>query len=255
MKPTLLLLLLVLAGCAAPEEAAAPVAWESWSPAAFERAARERRLVLLDLGAVWCHWCHVMDRETYGNPEVAKLIAESFVAVHVNQDERPDLANRYEDYGWPATVVFAADGTELVKFRGYIPPRRMIALLRAVAADPTPGPSAVDRALHGPAAEPELPPEIDEELHVAWEGAYDRAQQGWGDAYKYLDPDCVELAIAEGRDDLARGTLDAMLALVDPAWGGVYQYSDGGVWTNPHFEKIMSFQAEDMRLYALAWRV
>ncbi|MBI2922446.1 MAG: thioredoxin domain-containing protein [Planctomycetes bacterium] len=245
----------LLSGCAGTGTPVPPVAWEGWSQEAFARAAREKRLVLLDLGAVWCHWCHVMDRETWGDPEVARLIAKDFVAVHVNQDERPDLANRYEDYGWPATVVFAADGTELVKFRGYIPPRRMAALLRAVAADPTPGPSAVERILRAPAAEPKLPAEIDDGLHAAWEAAYDRAQQGWGDAYKYLDPDCVELAIAEGRDDLARGTLDAMLALVDPVWGGVYQYSDGGVWTNPHFEKIMSFQAEDLRIYSLAYRV
>jgi hypothetical protein len=65
----------------------------------------------------------------------------------------------------------------------------------------------------------------------------------------------VELAIVEGLDEMARGTLDAALGLVDPVWGGVYQYSHGGVWTNPHFEKIMSFQAEDMRVYALAYRV
>jgi hypothetical protein len=249
----LMLSALAAGGCSSPPHAA--VEWQPWSEDVFKAATREEKLVLLDLGAVWCHWCHVMDRETYGDPAVAATIREHFIPVHVNQDERPDLANRYEDYGWPATVIFGPDGKELVKFRGYIPPARMLSLLKGVVADPTPGPSAFDRGTVAAAASPVLGEDLDGGLHRAWEAAYDRTHQGWGDVHKYLDPDCVELAIAEGRDDLARPTLDAMLGLVDPVWGGVYQYSHGGVWTNPHFEKIMSFQAEDMRIYSLAWRV
>jgi uncharacterized protein YyaL (SSP411 family) len=115
MKALLLALAAVsLAGCASSEKPApAKIAWQPWSEAAFDRAKIDRKLVLLDLGAVWCHWCHVMDKETYGNPEIAAYMDEHFVAIHVNQDERPDLANRYEDYGWPATILFTADGTEL----------------------------------------------------------------------------------------------------------------------------------------------
>ncbi|KAF0246323.1 MAG: hypothetical protein FD180_811 [Planctomycetota bacterium] len=247
----------MLAACSAIDKSGsthAAISWQPWSDAAFEAAKRERKLVLLDLGAVWCHWCHVMDRETYGDPEVAKYVGEHFIAIHVNQDERPDLANRYEDYGWPATILFAADGTELGKFRGFMPPKRLLALFGAFVADPTPGPSALGREPVA-AADAILPRDLDNGLHGAWEAAYDRKEQGWGSVLKYLDPDCVELAMAEGRDDMARGTLDAMLQLIDPVWGGVYQYSHGGVWTNPHFEKIMSFQAEDMRIYALAHRV
>jgi pimeloyl-ACP methyl ester carboxylesterase len=117
------------------------IAWTDWSDTAFERARADGRLVLLDLGAVWCHWCHVMEETTYRDPEVVSLIRTRFVPVHVDQDARPDLSNRYEDYGWPATVVFDSAGQELVKFQGYIEPERMRGLLRAVIADPTPGPS------------------------------------------------------------------------------------------------------------------
>src|SRR5215470_15632705 len=123
-------------------EAQTTIAWQDWGDEAFARAAREHRLVLLDLGAVWCHWCHVMEETTYQDPEVTALLRDHFVAVRVDQDARPDLSNRYEDYGWPATIVFDARGTELVKFSGYIPPPRMASLLRAVVEDPTPGPSA-----------------------------------------------------------------------------------------------------------------
>ncbi|MCE9584425.1 MAG: DUF255 domain-containing protein [Planctomycetes bacterium] len=255
-KAAILLLLASLAGCSASElQPAGPVAWQPWGEAAFAKAKAGKKLVLLDLGAVWCHWCHVMDKETYGNPAVERELADHWVAVHVNQDERPDLANRYEDYGWPATILFDADGRELAKFRGFMEPKRLLSLLEAFDADPTPGPSAIAVNAPSAAANPALPRELDDTLHAAWEAAYDRDHAGWGTVLKYLDPDCVELAMVEGRDDLARPTLDAMLQLIDPAWGGVYQYSHGGVWTNPHFEKIMSFQAEDMRIYALAYRV
>src|SRR6185436_6038163 len=116
-------------GSAAPR---ARIRWESWSDTVFERARREDRLVLLDLEAVWCHWCHVMDATTYRDPAVVALVESKLIAVKVDQDARPDLSNRYEDYGWPATVIFDARGRELVKFRGYIPPGRMASLLRAV---------------------------------------------------------------------------------------------------------------------------
>src|SRR4051812_16896836 len=124
-----------------PGARAEAIHWESWSDAAFARAGREHRFVILDLEAVWCHWCHVMEEKTYADPEVRKLIAEKYIAIRVDQDARPDLSNRYEDYGWPATIVFAADGSEIVKRRGYIPPGEMIAMLKAIIADPSPGPS------------------------------------------------------------------------------------------------------------------
>ncbi|MGA3068557.1 MAG: DUF255 domain-containing protein, partial [Tepidisphaeraceae bacterium] len=86
------------------------IAWRDWSGDVFNQARREHRFVLLDLGTRWCHWCHVMEGTTYIDPEVIKLIGEKYLAVRVDADSRPDLANRYEDYGWPATVVFNADG-------------------------------------------------------------------------------------------------------------------------------------------------
>src|SRR5215472_4765928 len=80
------------------------IAWQSWSDSAFEKAQRENKPVILDLEAVWCHWCHVMDHETYGNPAIAKLLKEHFVTLKVDQDSRPDLSSRYQEYGWPATI-------------------------------------------------------------------------------------------------------------------------------------------------------
>src|SRR5262249_4964013 len=127
---------------AAPGHAAATqtahIDWQPWSDSVFERAAREHRFVLLDLEAVWCHWCHVMDEVTYSDPKVIELIQSKYIAVRVDQDSRPDISRRYEDYGWPATVVFNAEGGEIVKRRGYLAPRVMTSMLEEIIVDPSP---------------------------------------------------------------------------------------------------------------------
>jgi uncharacterized protein YyaL (SSP411 family) len=118
------LALFTLLGVTPARAADGGIAWQGWSETAFAQAKRENRFVLLDLGAVWCHWCHVMERDTYGNPAVADLIKARYVPVRVDQNARPDLSRHYEHYGWPATVVFSADGQEIVKLRGYVPAAR-----------------------------------------------------------------------------------------------------------------------------------
>src|ERR671918_52168 len=106
-----------------------PVRWMPWSSAVFERARREDKPILLDIGAVWCHWCHVMDRESYENPEVAQLINDNFIAIKVDRDERPDVDSRYQaavqamsgQGGWPLTAFLTPDGRPF--FGGtYFPP-------------------------------------------------------------------------------------------------------------------------------------
>ena len=82
-----------------------------------------------------------MEKTTYANPEVKELLASKYLPVRVDQDANPDLSSRYGDWGWPATIVFGPDGTEIAKIRGYIEPERMQALLKAIIDDPSPGPS------------------------------------------------------------------------------------------------------------------
>ena len=95
-----------------------PVQWNPWGPAAFERAQAENKPILLDIGAVWCHWCHVMDRESYEDAEIAAIINQHFIAVKVDRDERPDVDARYQSAvsaisgqgGWPLTAFLTPDG-------------------------------------------------------------------------------------------------------------------------------------------------
>ncbi len=95
-----------------------PVQWNEWGPEAFELATRENKPMLLDIGAVWCHWCHVMDRESYDDPAIAAIVNENFVPVKVDRDERPDIDSRYQaavqavsgQGGWPLTAFLTPDG-------------------------------------------------------------------------------------------------------------------------------------------------
>src|SRR5580704_5878115 len=95
-----------------------PVEWHEWGSEAFARAEGEDKPILLDIGAVWCHWCHVMDRESYEDPQLAEVINQNFIAVKVDRDERPDVDTRYQaavaaisgQNGWPLTAVLTPQG-------------------------------------------------------------------------------------------------------------------------------------------------
>src|SRR3984957_4900987 len=107
-----------------------PIQWHEWGPEAFAAAQRDNKPMLLDIGAVWCHWCHVMDRESYDDPEIAAIVNEHFIAMKVDRDERPDIDSRYQaavqavsgQGGWPLTAFLTPDGKP---FYGgtYFPPQ------------------------------------------------------------------------------------------------------------------------------------
>lgn len=261
-------LLLCLSAClpwlsccrsAGSDAAAAPGAidWQTWSAAAFTKARAEHKLVLLDLGAEWCHWCHVMEGTTYADVGVRTLLATHYVAIEADADRRLDLATRYQDYGWPATIVFDAEGRELWKNRGYVPPPRMRAVLQKLVEEPVP------IAAEDVAQTTELANGLDAAVRATllerMDALHDEQHGGFGFVHKYLDLAGVEwlLQRARGGSAVAKARvlrwLDAERALHDPVWGGAYQYSHGGVWENPHFEKVMVRQLADLRAYALAF--
>ena len=254
-------LFLVIAGPGGESKGAdgEKIHWNAWSPEVFERARREHRFVLLDLEAVWCHWCHVMDENTYADPVVIALVDSNYIAIRVDQDSRPDLANRYEDFGWPATVVFNGAGGEIVKRQGYIRPAEMVSMLKAIVADPSPGPSVKASAKIHFQDGLGLSTELRARLRHKLEAGYDTRMAGWGVDQKYLNCDNVEYCLAHadkaagGYEKMARETLAAQRQLIDPVWGGVYQYSTDDDWKHPHFEKIMQMQAGNLRIYALAY--
>jgi uncharacterized protein len=233
--------------------------WQPWSDTMFEQARREDRFVILYLEAVWCHWCHVMDEKTYSDPGVNAAIAQRFIPVRVDSDSRPDLARRYESYGWPATIVFNANGEEIVKLRGYKDAAVMTRVLEAIIKDPSPVEYSDSAVVTQFAAGASLDRKLREELARRYRATHDFKAGGFRQSLKFVDRDTIEFSLLRSASGdatatkIARQTLDGALNLIDPVWGGMYQYSTDGDWKHAHFEKILPIQADALRLYALAY--
>ena len=254
----------VRAPSAAPPLDATPreeLPWLAFDDALFARAKAEHKFVVLDGSAEWCHFCHVMEAVTYHDPEVRKLLDDHFLAAKVDVDSRPDVEERYAEYGWPATVIFSPDAVELGKFRGFLDPPTFKEILEQVVAGGASGKSA---ATSTPPPIPDAP--LTEE-HLAWiarmtelllDDAWDDEQGSWGHSQKvplFYD-NAWSLARGRAGDATARKrgltSLERQLDIVDPVWGGIYQYSTDGDWKHPHFEKLLYFNAGAIENYAEA---
>ena len=109
--------------------------WATWNAESFERAKQGDKIILINVIATWCHWCHVMDEETYADPEIAALLREHFVTIRVDSDARPDVAERYREWGWPATAFLTPDAQPVMALRGFKNPKAFGTLLRGLVAD------------------------------------------------------------------------------------------------------------------------
>jgi len=238
--------------------------WADLTPATLARAKAERRFIVLDGSAEWCHFCHVMEAETYHDPQVAEILAKSFIAVKVDVDARPDIEERYGAWGWPATVIFSPDAEELGKYRGYIPPKEFATILRdvvhagaAASADPHPAVTPLPVSTM-PLSEEELA-WIERRVELDLDEYYDEDEGGWGRSQKapIAQDNAWALLRARAGDRVMQErvlfTLDKQRAVLDPVWGGIYQYSVGRDWTHPHFEKLMPYQAGALENYAEAY--
>jgi hypothetical protein len=261
-------LALVLVGCAtaspAPQSAHPTLEFSVWESASFERAAAEDKLILINVIATWCHWCHVMDETTFADPEVAALLAEHFVVIRVDSDARPDVSERYRAWGWPASAFLSPHAEPVLNLRGYREPAVFAALLRELIAEHQRGElrRLDQRELPEQASDTDLDMGLDRALARAREqldGYFDVEGLGWGAPQKYPWPEPIDYAFVRARfhaDTLwqarALATLEAQTALLDPVAGGMYQYSLRGVWDRPHFEKIAMIQAGAIETYAHA---
>jgi uncharacterized protein YyaL (SSP411 family) len=256
-----------------------------WGEAAFRRAREEDRPILLDIGAVWCHWCHVMDRESYEDPDTAALINELYVPVKVDRDERPDVDSRYQravqamtgQGGWPLTAFLTPEGETY--FGGtYFPPadaegrpafRRVLAEMAAVWADDR------DRALRAARSLAErttpLAPERTagtlsrEQVFAgieAFAGIFDVRAGGFGTAPKFPNPGALLLLLDRHLDTaepwmarVVRETLDGMArgGIHDQLGGAFHRYSVDARWLVPHFEKMAYDNGPLLETYARAY--
>ncbi len=245
--------------------------WHPWGPEPFEIAKRTRRPILLDIGASWCHWCHVMDEGTYSDPEVARLLTQNFVAVKVDRDERPEVDRRYQrqvgaltgEGGWPLTGFLTADGAVFLGGT-YFPPtdghgrpgfRRVLEeVARLWREEPEriqQNARAIQEALGRLRSARERAPAGLEgfvgQVRSALLASYDPVHGGFGLAPKFPHPTVVSLLLWDGyanrspeSEARARETLERMAdgGLYDQIGGGFHRYSVDEGWHVPHFEKM-----------------
>jgi uncharacterized protein YyaL (SSP411 family) len=276
-----------LADAATPflrEAADQPVDWYPWGEEAFERARQEDKPLLLDVGAAWCHWCHVMDHESYEDPDTAAIINERFVPVKVDRDARPDVDRRYQKAvqaltgqgGWPLTAFLTPDGD--VFYGGtYFPPEGRGGrpgfpdVLQQVADfyqdQPDEARGRADQlreALGKPAgAAGEIDRDRVDDAVGSLATQADLAHGGFGSAPKFPQTGAVDLllrAAREGTDrarEAAVATLEGMArgGIRDHLGGGFHRYSTDDEWTVPHFEKMAYDNAEILRNYVHAYQV
>ena len=241
----------------------APLPWADFSPATFARAKAEHKFIVMDGAAEWCHWCHVMEAVTYHDPDVRKILEAHFIQVKVDMDARPDLEERYEEYGWPATVIFSPTADELGKYRGYIAPEDFTQILNDVVAAGDTGPAKTKVA-----DDPILSPEpitlakiqsTQDDTAKALEAFWDPAEGGWGKQPKVPisgDVAWVMLRTKQGDAKMKEHWLTMLKQeqkILDPVWGGIYQYSVAPNWDHPHFEKLVIFNAGAIDNYSAAY--
>ncbi len=264
-----------------------PVEWHEWGTEAFARAAGEDKPILLDIGAVWCHWCHVMDRESYEDPRLAEVINENFIAVKVDRDERPDVDTRYQaavaaisgQNGWPLTAVLTPQGqpffggTYFPREERYGRPgfervlRSMVDAWKTRRAEVLESADSVVAAIEynenfaGRAGN--LGMEIVDQMVASALEKFDRHYGGFGSQPKFGHPSAIDLLLdVAGRtgNDAAREA--AVVTLEKMARGGVYDQLGGGFhrysvderWVVPHFEKMLYDNAELLKNYVHAFQ-
>ncbi|WP_035349282.1 thioredoxin domain-containing protein [Edaphobacter aggregans] len=271
-----------------------PVEWHEWSEEAFARAKSEDKPVLLDIGAVWCHWCHVMDRESYENAETAKLINEHFIAVKVDRDERPDVDTRYQaavaaisgQGGWPLTAFLTPEGKPY--FGGtYFPPddrhgrpgfpRVLLTMAEAFqkrreevndSAGSVMAAIEHNESFVGRAGNPG--PELVAKLVGSALKQFDARSGGFGSQPKFPHSGAIDLLLdASSRVWVGAGEqvgedakTAAMVTLEKMSRGGIYDHLAGGFhrysvderWVVPHFEKMAYDNSELLKNYVHAFQ-
>jgi uncharacterized protein YyaL (SSP411 family) len=265
-----------------------PIHWHEWGPEPFEKARRENKPILLDIGAVWCHWCHVMDRESYENPEIAQIINEHFIAIKVDRDERPDVDSRYQTAvqaisgqgGWPLTGFLTPEGKP---FYGgtYFPPqdhygrpsfrRVLLSLAEAykqkheeVQESAESVMAAITQAESFTGKSGSLRPQLIDRIIESAMKMFDAEHGGFGSAPKFPHPSALDLLMQRYVEtgnpallNIVTSTLEKMAqgGVYDQLAGGFHRYSVDEHWIVPHFEKMSYDNSELLKNYVHAWQL
>src|SRR6266852_1192636 len=260
-----------------------PVDGYPWGNEAFEKASKENKPIFLSIGYFTCHWCHVMEKESYSDPSVAAILNQYFVSVKVDREERPDIDRLYIAYveattgsaGWPLNVLLTPDRKPF--FGGtYFPPEQLKSLLQRVAdawskqhdsITQTAGRAAqqlIEIVSKQPAGAGDLQPAILDQAYKQIAATYDATNGGFGGAPKFPRPVALCFLLRyyarTGQRDGLEMTLKTLRAMErggihDQLGGGFHRYSTGASWLVPHFEKMLYDQAQLAVVYTEAYQI
>jgi uncharacterized protein YyaL (SSP411 family) len=258
-----------------------PVDWHPWGEAALSRAREEDRPILLSIGYSACHWCHVMERESFEDEETARLMNELFVCIKLDREERPDLDSIYMEAcqamtgsgGWPLNAFLTPE--QVPFYAGtYFPPQPRMGMpswrqvLEAVAHAwqekrdeiRAGGARVAERLRGGALLQPSSEPLQAAALDAAVEGlrsGYDAANGGFGSAPKFPPASALEFLLRRGEVEMTSQTLRAMASggMYDQVGGGFSRYSVDPYWLVPHFEKMLYDNALLARAYLHGFQV
>jgi len=258
-----------------------PVDWNPWDGEALQRARHDDRPLLVSIGYSACHWCHVMERESFEDPEIARLMNQHFVCIKVDREERPDIDALCMEAcqamtghgGWPLNAFLTPEQAPFY-IGTYFPPEqrqglpswRMVLLavadawekrreeIREQGARVAQSLGATARI--NPSDEP-IRQELLTEALGSLRGSYDHENGGWGGAPKFPQSSTIELLMARGEHDLPLDALGAMArgGIYDQVGGGFSRYAVDATWTVPHFEKMLYDNALLARAYLHGWQV
>jgi uncharacterized protein YyaL (SSP411 family) len=265
-----------------------PINWQEWGEPAFAKARAEGKPILLDVGAVWCHWCHVIDRESYENPALAAIINEHYIPVKVDRDERPDVDSRYQaavsamtgQGGWPLTAFLTPEGKPF--FGGtYFPPEdamgrpgfRRILLgvaeaFRTKREEVDKTAKAIEEAVSHAEAFQGARADFDPTAVDAMVGAivrmFDLRNGGFGQSPKFPHAAAIDLLLERYQSTkepalltVVEKTLEKMAqgGVYDQLAGGFHRYSVDERWLVPHFEKMSYDNSELLKNYLHGYQV
>jgi len=247
--------------------------WYEWGQEAFNRAQAEDKLILLDLTAVWCHACHVMDQTTYADPKVLTLLQANFIAVRVDTDQRPDLEARYRTGGWPTTSLLLPTG-EILFQANSLEPEVMTELLQEAKElyesekeDLRKQAAQLWDRVKNRVQTNQSPDEVLRSSMAShsvdmMKNEFDSVNGGFRDHPKFFEPEAIQMALGYGffENDvelinMGLTTLNRQVALLDPVWGGFYRYAEQADWSQPHFEKMLTVQAQNLHNYVKAYQL
>ncbi len=265
-----------------------PIRWHEWGDDAFAAAQRDNKPILLDIGAVWCHWCHVMDRESYESSETAEIINREFIAVKVDRDERPDVDSRYQlavsaisgTGGWPLTVFLTPEGKP---FYGgtYFPPddrygrpsfkKILLAIADAYRERRDEVVKSAEETMHMLAnAEgfaghrADFSPRVVGVMVQSAVAIFDERNGGFGGAPKFPHSSAIDLLLdwyARTKEERVGTVITTTLTkmskggVYDQLGGGFHRYSVDDRWIVPHFEKMAYDNSELLKNYVHAYQV